>query len=259
MASRMSQVLKCGWQHSGEMASSHNENQTTRLRIFFDIMRCFHKYKMWSNQYLKEDFYYKDSNERQEIGKKYLESGLVRDAWQKDFRETRKFLIKFSGIKYEKSGLREKRNQAYASRFNAGSGLMVEYDVNISRQHYLNGSIKIGNNVLLAKNVFIDYSGKVEIKDNVQLTNGVIIETHYHPFHSDWKEPRRNVCATELVIEEGAVVGSRAIIMPTCHYIGKNARVGAGAVVTHDVPDFSIVVGVPAKVVRTMEHEIVVE
>lgn len=254
MASRLSQVLKYGWQHAGEMASSHNENQTTRFRIFIDIMRCFYKYKMWSNQYLKEDFFYKDSNERQEIGLKYLESGLVRDAWQKDFRKTREFLIKYSDIKYEKAGLRKKRNQAYAKRFNANSGLMVEYDVNISRQHYLNGTIQIGKNVLLAKHSFIDYSGKVVIKDNVQLANGVIIETHHHPFHSNWKEPRNKVLGTDLIIEEGAVVGSRAIIMPSCHYIGKHARVGAGAVVTHDVPDYSIVAGIPAKILRVMEH-----
>lgn len=255
MANRLTQVLKFGWQHSGEIAVKHNESAFVRMRIFVDIIHCFYKYKMWSNQYLKEDFWYLDGENRRKIGQKYLEAGKNRDEWQKDFRKTRKFLIKYSNIKYEKANLREKRNRAYTKHYNAGSGLMVEYDVNINRQHYLDGSIKIGNNVLLAKNVFIDYSGKIEIKDNVRLTNGVIIETHYHPFHSDWKESRSKVCSTELVIEDGAVVGSRAIIMPTCHYIGKNARVGAGAVVTHDVPDFSIVVGVPAKVVRMMDSE----
>ncbi len=130
---------------------------------------------------------------------------------------------------------------------------MVEYDVNISRQHYLDGSITIGDNVLLAKHVFIDYSGNVIIGNNVQLTNGVIIETHFHPFHSNCKEPRDKVVSTELEICDGAVIGSRAIIMPSCHRIGKNARVGAGAVVTHDVPDYAVVVGVPAKVIRVQE------
>ena len=98
--------------------------------------------------------------------------------------------------------------------------------------------------------MFIDYSGEVIIGDNVQLTNGVIIESHYHPFHSDYKESRSVVEQSSINIGEGVVIGSRAIIMPTCHYIGKFARIGAGAVVTKDIPDYAIAVGVPAKVIR---------
>lgn len=48
-------------------------------------------------------------------------------------------------------------------------------------------------------------------------------------------------------------MGSRAIILSSCHYIGKNARVGAGAVVTKDVSDNTIVAGVPAKVIKRMD------
>lgn len=209
---------------------------------------------MWTNQYIKEQFWSINNEEREHIGKDYLEKGKVRDAWQKDFRENRKFLIKYSNIKYEKASLREKRNKAYSHRFNAGERLFVEYGVNLSRQHYLDGHIQIGNNVLLAKHVFIDYSGEVVIKDNVQLTNGVIIETHHHAFHTDPKASRSIITPNSLLIEEGAVVGSRAIILSSCHYIGKNARVGAGAVVTKDVPDNTIVAGVPAKIIKRMDQ-----
>ena len=60
---------------------------------------------------------------------------------------------------------------------------------------------------------------------------------------------------TKLVISEGVIIGSRAIILPSCHYIGKNARIGAGAVVTKDIPDYAVAVGVPAQVVRVLPHE----
>lgn len=113
--------------------------------------------------------------------------------------------------------------------------------------------------MLLAKHVFIDYSGYVEIKDNVQLANGVIIETHYHSFHSDHKIGRSMINQTKLIIEDGAVIGSRAIILGSCNYIGKHARVGAGAVVTKDVPDYATVVGVPAKVIKISNVEIINE
>lgn len=248
---RLLQVTKYGWKHAGEAAVRSNRN---RLILFFDILLCYIKYRMWSNQYLKERFYELAVSKRDTIGRQFREDGIGRDEWQKDFRDNRKFLLKYSSKRYELAALREKRTKAYARRFNAGTHLMVEYDVNISRQHYLNGSIKIGNNVLLAKHVFIDYSGNVEIGDNVQLTNGVIIETHFHPFHSDYTKSRGLVEPTSLKIEEGAVIGSRAIIMPSCHRIGKHARVGAGAVVTKDVPDFAVVVGVPAKIIRMQNN-----
>ena len=248
---RIQQVLKYGWLHAGKISASQSSGLLLHIRFFIDILYCYNHYRMWSNQYLKEDFFNKSKEERNRIGSTYLEQGIKRDEWQKDFRQNRKFLIKYSNIRYEKASLREKRNEAYRKRFGAGKGLMVEYDVNISRQHYLNGSIKIGSNVLLAKHSFIDYSGNIEIGDNVQITNGVIIETHHHAFHSDYTQPRNVVSATNLVIAEGAVLGSRCIILPSCHYIGKHSRIGAGAVVTKDVPDHTIVGGVPARTIRT--------
>ena len=250
---RFLQVIKFGWKHSAQMASQNSNNMLHRCCIFVDMLYCFFVYKMWTNQYLKENFYNLNDYERQKLGGRYKEEGQKRDAWQNDFRKNRKFLIKYSDIKYEKASLRNKRNKAYMKRFNTGELLMVENDVNISRQHYLNGSIIIGKNVLLAKHVFIDYSGNVTIGDNVQLTNGVIIESHSHPFHSDYKKSKSIVEQSSITIGEGVVVGSRAIIMPTCHNIGKFARIGAGAVVTKDIPDYAVAVGVPAKIVRVQE------
>ena len=249
---RLKQVSYYGWQHAGEIAAAEKKNIFFKIKIFFDILYCFHHYKMWSNQYKKEKFYLLTCVDRRTLGSKYREEGIKRDEWQKDFVETRKFLIKYANIKYELSHLREARNRAYAQKFNAGKNLLVEYNVNMSRQHYLDGSISIGNNVLLAKNVFIDYSGDITIKDNVQITNGVIIETHRHAFHSDYRLSRDIIIPSTLIIEEGAVIGSRAIILDSCNYIGKNARIGAGAVVTKDIPDNAVAVGIPAKVIKIL-------
>lgn len=204
---------------------------------------------------MKERFWELSREERKKLGATYLEKGLERDAWQKRFQSDKHLYVKYGAPKYELGSRRRmKRNKAYQEHYGSGDGLTVENDVQICQQHYLNGSIKIGKNVLLAKHVFIDYSGNVDIKDNVTLTNEVIIESHRHLFHSDWKKSENLQEQNTLVIEEGTVVGSRAIIMPTCHYIGKSARVGAGAVVTHDIPDYAVAVGVPAKVVRVMDH-----
>ena len=232
---RFQQVLKFGWLHAGEIAECEEKDIFFRVKIFFDILSCFNTYKMWSNQYKKEKFYLLSVDERKTLGSKYREEGIKRDEWQKDFISTRNFLVKYSDIKYELNTLREKRNKAYTKHYHTGKGLMVENNVNISRQHYLDGHIHIGNNVLLAKNTFIDYSGEIIIKDNVQITNGAIIETHHHEFHSDYKKSRNAITSSSLIIEEGAVIGSR--------------------VVTKDIPDYAIAVGIPAKIIKIQEND----
>ena len=249
---RFQQVVHYAWKQSKDIAP---QTQKSRLALFFDMVRCYQKYRMWTNQYIKEKFYEKKQDERESIGADYLEKGKIRDAWQKDFRENREFYIKYGNVKYERASLRQKRNEAYTKRYHAGEGLFVEHDVNISRQHYLEGTISIGKHVLLAKHVFIDYSGEVVIGNNVQIANGTIIETHHHAFHSNPMLSNEIIIPTKLVISDGVVIGSRAIILATCHYIGRNARIGAGAVVTKDIPDYAVAVGVPAKVNKNLPHD----
>lgn len=249
---RFQQVVHYAWKQSKDIAS---QTQKSRLALFFDMVRCYQKYRMWTNQYIKEKFYEKKQDERESIGADYLEKGKIRDAWQKDFRENREFYIKYGNVKYERASLRQKRNEAYTKRYHADEGLLVEHDVNISRQHYLEGTISIGKHVLLAKHVFIDYSGEVVIGNNVRITNGTIIETHHHAFHSNPMLSSEIIIPTKLVISDGVVIGSRAIILASCHYIGRNARIGAGAVVTKDIPDYAVAVGVPAKVIKILPHD----
>lgn len=55
---------------------------------------------------------------------------------------------------------------------------------------------------------------------------------------------------SSLEIEEDVWIGTRAIILPGCTRIGAHSIIGAGSVVTHDVPDYAIVGGNPARVIR---------
>ena len=242
---RFFQVEKYARKQSTSLAVDSNKS---RLFLYFDMLLCYLKYNMWTNQYTKENFHLLSSLERKEIGKKYIESGKIRDAWQKDFRENRKFFIKYGNVKYESVSLRNKRNKAYAKRYHAGENFVVEYDVNLSRQHYLEGSISIGNNVLFSKHVTIDYSGELIIKDYVKMADGVIIETHSHQGMADINS-KEDAKKEKLVIEEGALLCAKCIILESCHKIGRHARIGAGAVVRFNVPPYAIVIGNPAKIV----------
>lgn len=242
--SRFRQVSQYAWRQSKEIAP---QTDKSRLWLFCDMMRCYRKYLMWTNQYVKEQFWSKSNHERERIGADYLEKGKVRDVWQKDFRENRKFLIKYTNIKYEKASLREKRNKAYTERYKAGKNLFVEYDVNISRQHYLDGTICIGDNVLLSKHVFIDYSGEIVLGNKVKLSDGVTIESHRHEFIPGSKDYKP--IPTKIVIEDGAWLGQKSIICEDVKNVGRYAQIGAGSVVRNAIPPYAIVAGNPAKIV----------
>lgn len=251
---RLKQVLKYGWFHSGVIQNETHKGIFFRIKIFIDILCCFNVYKMWSNQYLNEKFYLLSKEDRKLIGDRYFQKGVLRDEWQKDFESTKKLLAKYSTRNYDLPTLIHERVEAYQKHYNIGDNCIIEHNVELSRQHYLHGTIKIGKNVLLAKNVFVDYSGHVVIEDNVKLTNGVIIESHHRDLEAYERGLDVNV-QTSILIREGAYIGSRAIILSSCNYIGKNARIGAGAVVTKDVPDYALVAGVPAKVIKMLNEE----
>jgi acetyltransferase-like isoleucine patch superfamily enzyme len=98
----------------------------------------------------------------------------------------------------------------------------------------------------------------VVIEDTVFIGHGVIFINDSYPrattpdgdlqTDSDWK-------AESTVIKKGASIGSGATILCNTH-IGENAIVGAGSVVTKDVPANAIVAGNPARVLRYMEHTV---
>ena len=96
----------------------------------------------------------------------------------------------------------------------------------------------------------------VEIGNNVRITRGVNITTHdggiwvLRHMHPELAEMDR---FGKVRIGDNCHVGMNALIMPGVT-IGRNCIVGAGAVVTHDIPDNSVAVGVPARVIETVEE-----
>lgn len=217
---------------------------------FYRILYCFHKYNVFSNQYFKCALWQLDDAEKTDVAKKIGSQNFRRDEWAVDCYRNRKFIEKWSKLKWGNTPQNViKRRLAYTRQFNAGTGLIVQHNVDIHREHFLDGTIKIGNNVLLAKNVFLDYSGYLEIKDDVALSDGVVIETHSHVSAGFALKGKGKLSQSHLVIEEGVSIGSKALVLETCSRIGRHSRIGAGAVIRNNVPPYAIVLGNPAKVV----------
>ncbi|MFH2044513.1 MAG: acyltransferase [Pseudomonadota bacterium] len=119
--------------------------------------------------------------------------------------------------------------------------------------HRLRG-VKIGNGVFIGSDVFIDntYPEIIIIEDFVTIISRTFIIGHsFNPIHLERILNKNNRTNKEgVVLKKGCYIGAQCIIMPGV-IIGECAIVGAGSVVTESIPDYSIAIGVPAKVVRT--------
>ncbi len=109
--------------------------------------------------------------------------------------------------------------------------------------------IKIGNNVFINSNSLLMARGGITIEDNVMLAANVQVISNNHDEYD-----RQVLTCKPVLIKEGAWIGAGATILPGVS-VGKYAIVGACAVVTKDVPDYAVVVGTPARVVKTLDKE----
>lgn len=242
---RIRQTLIYGWMYSKFIAEQSGLN---RIRVYFDIINCFRKYYVFSIQYRDNNLWKLNDVDLKQRAKTIGHNNLRRDNWVTEKYKNHRFITKWSQHKWEDSPkLRDKRRQAYMNFFKTGKDLHVQYNVEIRREHFLEGTISIGNNVLLSKNVFIDYSGELVMKNGVKLSDGVVIETHRHEFVPGSKSQK--AIPTKILIEEGVWVGQKGVICEDCIRIGRFSQIGAGAVVRNPIPPYALVVGNPAKIV----------
>ena len=147
------------------------------------------------------------------------------------------------------------RNKIYSKHFNFDSDAYIEENVWIRRTHSINGIISAGKGLVLARNTDIDYTGCLEIGNNVAIAEGVKIITHGHDFFNlreDVVSKEKNLFLTNLVIHDNVTIGARSIIMHGVREIGENSVVSAGSVVTKEVPANVVVAGNPAKVIAKL-------
>ena len=112
-----------------------------------------------------------------------------------------------------------------------------------------------GRHIQIGKNVFINHActfldlGGITIEDDVQIGPKVNIITENHPVDPS---QRKMLNLKSVLIKRNAWIGAAATILPGVT-IGENAIVAAGAVVHKDVPANTIVGGIPARIIKTIE------
>ena len=107
--------------------------------------------------------------------------------------------------------------------------------------------VTIGKNVFVNSNCLMMSRGSITIEDDVMIAANVsLISNNHDPYE------RQVLLCKPVVVKKGAWIGAGATILPGVT-VGRYAIVGAASVVTHDVPDYAVAVGNPAKVIKTLD------
>ncbi|MBS3171259.1 N-acetyltransferase [Candidatus Woesearchaeota archaeon] len=146
-------------------------------------------------------------------------------------------------------------------------GASIGNNTNIWHQCHVRKGAKIGENCILGKNVFVDsgaiLGNNVKIQNNVSVYEGVTLEDGVfvgpHTTFTNDVQPRAiNIDGSlkkgldwklsKTLVKKGASIGAGSVVL--CNLtIGEFAMVGAGSVVTKEVPAYGLVYGVPAKLI----------
>lgn len=124
---------------------------------------------------------------------------------------------------------------------------VIGEDCNLCAHTLIEGDVVVGNRVTLKSGVFLWDGTRIEddvfIGPNATFTNDPLPRSKIYP-----------QVFSGIIVKKGASIGANATLLPGIT-IGCGAMVGAGAVVTKSVPDYAVVVGNPAKVIRFLSHD----
>jgi len=116
--------------------------------------------------------------------------------------------------------------------------------------------IIIGNNVTVGEYSIFQAQDRIVIEDDVLLASRIQIITNTHSFaNPNYPIKSQQNNAKPVHIKRGAWIGINATILQGVT-VGNNSVVAAGAVVIRDVPDYSVVGGVPARIIKHYDHNI---
>ncbi len=116
-----------------------------------------------------------------------------------------------------------------------------------------------GFNIEVGRNFFANYNctmldvAKITIGDNCFMASNVAIYTAGHPIHPDSRNSMYEY-GIPVTIGDNVWIGGNVVICPGVS-IGSNCVIGAGSVVTKDIPDWSVAAGNPCKVIRKITDE----
>jgi acetyltransferase-like isoleucine patch superfamily enzyme len=181
-----------------------------------------------------------------DIFQKMLAGGIIRsdemgEAWETVFRTQR--LSPELNAATTIDEIRERLSEIIGIQIDKSTTVFVPFYTNF------------GKHIKLGKNVFINHAcsfldlGGITIEDDVLIGPRVNLVTENHPIDP---AARKHLDLKPIIVKRNAWIGAGATILPGVT-VGENSIVAAGAVVNKDVPDNSIVGGIPAKFIKAIK------
>ncbi len=133
------------------------------------------------------------------------------------------------------------------------SPLVIHNSDNAPGKYYRN--LEVGPHCYFGRELFLDLQDKIAVEDHVTISHRVMILTHTDAGTSPLKDTFILTSTAPVTIRSGAYIGANVTILQGVE-IGRASIVGAGAVVTRSVPPESVVVGVPARVVKSLSTRV---
>ena len=122
-----------------------------------------------------------------------------------------------------------------------GKGVIIKPAVSVKYPW----NLEIGSHVWIGEGVWIDNLGKVQIKDNVSISQGAMLLTGNH----NYKKVTFDLIVQEIIIEEGVWIGAKSIVCPGVH-CGLNSILTAGSIATNNLDPGVVYQGNPAREIR---------
>jgi len=155
---------------------------------------------------------------------------------------TKKLLVQMNDS-HDPAEIRDLLSQITGSRIDESTAVFTPLYINYGKH------TKIGKNVFINFDcIFLDLGGII-IEDNVLIAPKVSLLSEGHDISP---QNRQALVPAPVHIKRNAWIGANATILPGVT-VGENAVVAAGAVVNKDVPDNTIVGGIPAKIIKRIE------
>ena len=169
------------------------------------------------------------------------------DGLSEERMENKKRIFRFNNLDPENSSEKDKLLKEILGK----TGEYVNIEAPFHCDYGYN--IEVGENFFANYNLVVLDVGKVRIGDNAQIAPNVSIYTAGHPIHPDSRNSGYEY-GIDITIGDNVWIGGNTCIMPGVT-IGNNVVIGAGSVVTKDLPDNVIAVGNPCRIIREITED----
>lgn len=157
-------------------------------------------------------------------------------------RANRQYVKVYQDFNSSDSDVQEAYYHLTGERLDASSGINLPFYTDYG------SNISIGRNVFINTGVMFSDLGGITVEDGVLIGPFAKVVSVNHPLD---QSERRSLQLQSVVLKKNAWIGAGATILPGVT-VGENAVVAAGAVVSKDVPDNTLVAGVPAKIIKEL-------